>query len=82
MSKVEINVVCDLLSDCTCTTIPSCKNINDLTLQAAKHVFIEKPCFILLNIKLGLGDFWENISTATIDTFWNIDTANVDNLLS
>ena len=82
MSKAEINVVWDLLSDCTCTAIPSYKNINDLTLQAAKHVFIEKPCFILMNIKLGLGDFWENISTATIDALWNIYTPNVDNVLS
>ena len=82
MSKAEINVVWDLLSDCTCTAIPSYKNINDLTLQAAKHVFIEKPYFILMNIKLGLGDFWENISTATIDALWNIHTPNVDNVLS
>ena len=82
MSKVEINVVWDLLSDCTCTSIPSYKNIYDLTSQAAKHVFIEKPCFILMNIKLGLGDFWENISTATTDTLWNIYTPNVDNVLS
>ena len=82
MSKVEINVVWDLLSDCTCTSIPSYKNIYDLTLQVAKHVFIEKPCFILMNIKLGLGNFWENISTATIDTLSNIYTPNVDNVLS
>ena len=82
MSKAEISVVWDLLSDCSCTAIPSYKNINDLTLQVAKHVFIEKPCFILMNIKLNLGDFWENISTATIDALWNIYTPNVDNVLS
>ena len=35
-----------------------------------------------MNIKLGLGDFWENISTATIDALWNIYTPNVDNVLS
>ena len=82
MSKAEISVVWDLLSDCSCTAIPSYKNINDLTLQAAKHVFIERPCFILMNIKLNLGDFWENISTATINVLWNIYTPNVDNVLS
>ena len=48
MSKAEINVVWDLLSDCTCTAMFSYKNINGLTLQAAKRVFIEKPCFILM----------------------------------
>ena len=35
-----------------------------------------------MNIELGLGDFWENISTATIDTLRNIYTPNVDNVLS
>ena len=35
-----------------------------------------------MNIKLGLGDFWENISTATIDALWNIYTPNVDDVLS
>ena len=62
-----VQVLCDTFSDCGITNLPSPSNIQVMILDAGKKVFIQKPFFVLKNIKIGLGEFWK-VTLKEIDT--------------
>ena len=42
-------------------------NFMEIVLKTAKHVFYEKPCFLVTHVKKRLSEFWEDISKDVID---------------
>ena len=73
--------LCDIFSDCGITNLPSPSNIQVMILDAAKSVFIQKPFFVLKNIKIALGEFWKVVTITDIDTIWNLEAPTLTNLL-
>ena len=70
----------DAFMDCGLYAVPSASNINNLVMQAAKKVFIEKPFYILEKMKTGLGNFWEGTSPEEIDCLYEtfcVDSTNI-----
>ena len=52
-----------------------------MILDAGKKVFIQKPFFVLKNIKIGLGEFWKVVTITRIDTIWNLEAPTPTNVL-
>ena len=73
--------LCDIFSDCGMTNLPSPSNIQVMILDAGKKVFIQKPFFVLKNIKIGLGEFWKVVTLTEIDTIWNLEAPTPTNVL-
>ena len=76
-----IQGLCDIFSDCGITNLPSPSNIQIMILAAAKRVFIQKPFFVLKNIKMGLGEFWKVVTITEIDTVWSLEAPTPTNVL-
>ena len=53
----------------------------EIVLRTSKHVFYEKPCFLLTNVKKGLSEFWEDIFKEAIDASWTMYTPSHSNVL-
>ena len=62
--------LCDILSNCSITNLPSPSNIQVMILDAGKKVFIQRPFFVLKNIKIGLGEFWKVINHTYRDWYY------------
>ena len=59
--------LCDVFSDCGVSKLPTVHNIQQVMLEAAKKVFIQKPYFTLKSIQMGLGEFWKRVTLSQID---------------
>ena len=68
--------------NCNVTTVPTVRNIREITLTAAKFVFVQKPFFALTKIRKGLGSFCYEFSVAQIDLLWNLYKPTTANCLS
>ena len=73
--------LCDIFSDCGITNLPSPSNIQAMILDAGKKVFIQKPFFVLKNIKIGLGEFWKVVTVTEIDNIWNLEAPTPTDVL-
>ena len=60
-SPEDKDIIWDVLIDCSVSAIPNPTNIKELVLQAARAVFVEKPCFTLLHILEGLGNIFKSL---------------------
>ena len=74
-------ILWDALIDAGTASKPNLSNIMEIVLKTAKHVFYEKPCFLLTYVKKGLGEFWEDISKEAIDALWTMYTPTHSNVL-
>ena len=73
-------ILWDALIDAGTSSKPNLSNMKGV-LKTAKHVFFEKPCFLLTHVKKGLGEFWEDISKEPIDVLWTMYTPTHSNVL-
>ena len=60
-SPEDKDIIWDVLIDCSVSAIPNPTYIKELVLQAARAVFVEKPCFTLLHILEGLGNIFKSL---------------------
>ena len=60
-SLEDKDIIWHVLFDCGVSAIPNPTNIKELVLQAARAVFVEKPCFTLLHILEGLGNIFKSL---------------------
>ena len=68
--------------DCGVAKLPTVYNIQQVILEAAKKVFIQKPYFTLKSIQTGLGEFWKPVTLSQIDGLWNMTAPTPLNILS
>ena len=59
-------ILWNALIDAGTSSKPNLSNIMEIELKTAKHMFYEKPCFLLTHVKKGLSEFWEDISKEAI----------------
>ena len=57
--------------DCNITQIPTVTNIEEISLMAAKYVFVQRPFFVLSEIRKGTWPFWNGFTVTDIDVLWN-----------
>ena len=72
----------DVLSDCGVAKLPTVHNIQQVMLEVAKKVFIQKPYFTLKSLQAGLGEFWKPITLSQIDYLWNMTAPTPLKILS
>ena len=68
-----------MFTDCNITQISTVTIIEEISLMAAKHVFVQRPFFVLSKIRKGMGSFWNGFTAVDIDVFWNSHRPTVSN---
>ena len=81
-SPEDKDIIWDVLIDCGVSAIPNPTNIKELVLQAARAVFIEKPCFTLLHISEGLGNIFKSLGQYEIDALYTMYRPTMENALA
>ena len=82
VTEEETNSFWEMFIDCNVTIVPTTGNIREITLTAAKFVFVQKPFFALSKISKGLGSFWDEFSVSQNDLLWNLYKPTTANCLS
>ena len=82
LTEGMVQDLCDIFSDCDVAKLPTIYNIQQVILEAAKKVFIQKPYCTLKSIQRGLGEFWKPVTLSQIDYLWNMTAPTPLNILS
>ena len=82
LNEGMVQDLCDIFSDCGVAKLPTFYNIQQVILEAAEKVFIQKPYFPLKSIQTGLGEFWKPVTLSQIDYLWNMTAPTLLNISS
>ena len=83
MDDESREMVLDILMDSGVNGIPNASNVNRLILQAAKNVFVQKPFYVLSQIRSAININVYGLGTVgEFDEFWDLRKPTVSNLLT
>ena len=74
--------VIDILSESKIFERPTQDNIKTLCLKAAKISLIRLPSYSMKEIRVGMGDFWNNINAKMIDAIYACTMPTSDRLIA
>ena len=71
-----------MFTDCNINQIPTVTNIEGIIVVATKYLFVQRPFFIMLKIRKGMGSFWNGFTATDVDVLWNSHRPTVSNRLN
>ena len=74
--------VLDILNDFNIVSLPTKDNLRALIINAARLTIINKPLFFTKNIKIGLGQFWDEVTPGEIRSVYELSVPNTEKLLN
>ena len=74
--------VLDILNDFNIVCLPTKDNLRALIINAARLTIINKPLFFTTNIKIGLGQFWDEVTPGEIRSVYELSVPNTEKLLN
>lgn len=77
-----VEEVLEVLEDYNIREMPSSKNIRTILLQVAKNELVTKPYMHLLNIRKGMGSFWDDVTKEEVNSLYNISQPTAQRIIS
>ena len=74
--------VLEVLKDYAIRQMPSQDNIHTIILQVAKNELIAKPYMCLMNIRRGMGSFWDDITTEEVNSLYQLSHPTPQRIIS
>jgi hypothetical protein len=78
----SVEDVLEVLEDYNLREMPSRNNIHTILLQVAKNEFVTKPFMCLLNIREGMGSFWNDVSEEEVQSLYDFSRPTARRIIS
>ena len=82
MRREEPFPVEEVLEDYNIHEMPSSNNIRTTLLQVAKNELVTKPYMHLLNIRKGMGSFWDDVTKEEVKSLYDISEPTAKRIIS
>ena len=77
-----VEEVLEVLEDYNIREMPSSNNIRTILLQVAKNELVTKPYMHLLNIRKGMGSFWDDVTKEEVKSLYDISEPTAKRIIS
>ena len=74
--------VMDILNEFNIVSLPTKDNLRALIINAARLTIINRPLFFTTNIKIGLGQFWDEVTSGEIRSVYELSVPTTERLLN
>jgi hypothetical protein len=78
----ERDKVVEILNDFNIVSLPTKDNLRTLIINAARLTIINRPLFVTTNIKIGLGQFWDEVTHGEIRSIYELSVPTAERLLN